>query len=120
MTKVAIVPIPTDAGATAFLAVAGAKRSQGATAGEALDTLTAQLSADEADTLIVVRRRRPDRYFDADHQRRLAELMARWRSAIEQGQSLSPAEQAELDALVDVELQASATRSADLAEELGR
>jgi hypothetical protein len=65
MTKVAILPIPTKHGDLAYRATAGEKHAQGKTAGEALDALTAQLSADEASTLIMVQSLRPDRFFTA-------------------------------------------------------
>jgi hypothetical protein len=85
-----------------------------------LDALTAQLSADEASTLIIVQHLRPDRFFTAAQQQRLDTLMARWRTARDQGATLPPDEQTELEALIDAELQASADRAATLADALGR
>ena len=120
MTKVAILPISTEQGALAYRAVAGEKHAQGKTAGEALDALTAQLSADEASTLIIVQQLRPDRFFTAAQQQRLEALMARWRTARDQGATLPANEQTELEALIDAELQASAARAATLADALGR
>ena len=120
MTKVAILPIPAGQGVLFYRAIAGQKHGQGKTAGEALDALTAQLSADEASTLVVVQSRRPDRFFTAVQQVRLATLMERWHAACEQGATLSPDEQAELEALIAQELHASAARAADLANALGR
>jgi hypothetical protein len=119
MTRITIMPVPTDEGVSYF-AVAGGKRSEGATAGAALDALTAQLPADEASTLIVIQSRRPDQFFPAEQQQRLAELMARWRSARDLGSSLPARDQAELDALIEAELAASAARASALADELGR
>jgi hypothetical protein len=118
MTKVAILSIPTERGGVSYQAVSGDKRSRGATAGEALDALTAQLPDDEAGTLVVVQGQRPDRFFNAAQQQRLAELMARWQSARNQGQVLADDEQGELEALVEAELQASADRTSVLADEL--
>jgi hypothetical protein len=80
MTTVAILPEATEAGTT-YRAVAGEKQSVGRTAGEALDALTAQLSDEEAGTLVVVQNLRPDRFFTAAQQDRLSELMSRWRTA---------------------------------------
>jgi hypothetical protein len=120
MTKVAIVPIPTGQGALSYRAIAGEKHAQGNTAGEALDALTAQLSADEASTLVIVQSLRPDRFFTAAQQERLAVLMDRWRTARDQGVTLPAAEQTELEALMAGELQASAARAAALAAALGR
>jgi hypothetical protein len=88
--------------------------------GEALDALTAQLSADEASTLVIAQSLRPDHFFTAAQQERLAALMTRWRTARDQGNPLPVAEQAELDALIDAELCASAARAAALANALGR
>lgn len=120
MTNVAILPIPTAQGDLSYRAVAGEKHAQGKTAGEALDALTAQLSADEASTLVVVQSLRPDRFFTATQQQRLAALMARWRILRDQGSTLPPDEQTELEALIAAELQASAARTAALADSLGR
>jgi len=61
MTKVAILPIPAEQGALSYCAIAGEKHAQGKTAGEALDALTAQLSADEASTLVIVQSPAPRR-----------------------------------------------------------
>jgi hypothetical protein len=85
-----------------------------------LDALTAQLSADEASTLVIVQSLRPDHFFTAAQQQRLATLMARWRTARDQGGTLPVDEQTELEALVEAELRASAARAAALADALGR
>ena len=63
--------------------------------------------------------RRPDRFFTAEQQRHLEELMANWHSARDAGLSLSGEEQAELDALVEAELQAATDRAAAMESELG-
>ncbi len=120
MTKVAILPTPIGNEDIAFTAVAGKKRSKGATAGEALDALTAQLSQDDINTLIIIRTQKPDAFFDAAQQQRMAELMDRWRIARDQGQALSRAEQVELEALVEAELLASGARAEALADESGK
>jgi hypothetical protein len=85
-----------------------------------LDALTAQLSADEASTLIIGQSLRPDRFFTAAQQQRLDALMARWRTLRDQGATLPADEQAELEALIAAELQASAARAAALADAWGR
>ena len=120
MTRVAILPIPTEQGHLSYHAIAGPKHAEGKTAGEALDALTAQLSADEASTLVIVQSLHPDRFFTAAQQERLAALMARWRMARDQGATLPAAEQAELEELIDAELRASAARAAALATTLGQ
>ena len=120
MIKVAILPIPTKQGDLSYRAIAGEKHAQGKSAGEALDALTAQLSADEASTLVIVQSLRPDRFFTAAQQQRLDALMARWRTLRDQGAPLPPDEQAELEVLIAEELQASAARATALADALGR
>jgi hypothetical protein len=116
MTKVAILPIPNEHDEPSYCAIAGTKHAQGKTVGEALDALTAQLSADETSTLIIVQSLRPDRFFTAAQQQRLAALMARWRTARDQGATLPVDEQTELDTLIAAELHASAARAAALAD----
>ena len=118
MTKVAILPEPTDTGAVTYRAIAGAKQSVGKTAGEALDALTTALPADESGTLVIVQHCRPDRFFTAQQQERLKQLMARWRDARDAGASLLPAEQAELDALIEAEVRAASERAAAMLREV--
>ena len=118
MVAVRILPVQTVGGQTIYRAVAGAERSQGHTAGEALDALTVQLAEDEATTLIIVQTLRPDPYFDAGQQQRVAELMERWRAARDAGTDLPAQEQAELEALVEDEVHASGRRSAALLDDL--
>lgn len=120
MTRVAILPIATEQGGVAYRAVAGARQSEGKTAGAALDGLAAQLSDAEASTLVIVQSGRPDAFFDAAAQQRLAQLMAHWRGARDQGSALPADEQAELTALVDAEVRAAAARAAALADDLGQ
>ncbi|MBI3942358.1 MAG: hypothetical protein HY326_05040 [Chloroflexi bacterium] len=118
MTKIAILPVLTGSGNIAYYAIAGDKQSIGKTPGDALDTLTAQLDEAETSTMVIVQNFRPDQFFDAQRQQRLSELMERWRAARDQGQTLPQEEQAELQALVEVELRASAARTAALLQEL--
>ena len=114
------MPIRTEEGSVSYHAVAGGKLSQGKTPGEALDALTGQLSEEETGTLVIVQNLRPDRFFNAEQQRRLAELMERWRIARDKGEGLPADEQAELEALIEAELKASADRTAALADELNQ
>jgi hypothetical protein len=95
-----------------YRAVAGDKHLVGKTVGEALDALTAQLPEDETGTMVIVQNLRPDRFFTAEQQSRLGELMSRWREARARDQSLPVTDQAELDALVEAELRGSASRAA--------
>jgi hypothetical protein len=111
MTTIAIVPENPGSPTTNYRAVAGANQATGKTAGAALDALTAQLGELDSTTLVVLQQARPDRFFTAEQQKRLEELMARWRTARDAGRSLPPEEQAELDALVLAELQAATERA---------
>ena len=120
MTKVAIMPEVSEQGEKVYRAFASGHQSLAKTAGAALDALTAQLPAEEVGTLVVVRSQQPDEFFSAQQQERLHCLMARWREARDSGASLAPAEQAELDALVDAEVQAAGRRAAALSAALGR
>ena len=120
MTKVAILPVPTERGGISYRALAGDKRSLGRTAGEALDALTIQLSDDKAGTLVIVQNQLPDCFFDAAQQQRLAELMERWRLARDRGETLPFREQSELETLVKSELRASADRTDALVKDLKR
>src|SRR5438874_207381 len=117
MTTITIVPNFTLNGAD-YRAVAGAKQSVGRTPGEALDAITAQLSSDEAGTLVVVQSLRPDAFFTVEQCKRLDDLMTQWRTARDRGQRLDPAEQAELAALTTAELEAATRRAAELANGL--
>ena len=120
MTKVTILPIQNETGSLSYRAVAKDMQTLGRTAGEALDALTAQLPEEESGTLVVVQSLRPDRFFTEEQQERLRSLMNDWRLARDRGESLATDRQAELDALVETELRASAQRAATLANELGQ
>jgi hypothetical protein len=120
MTSVIIVPVPTNQGGVTYCAVSNGKRSQGATAGEALDALTAQMTDGDAGTLVIIQNRHPDQFFTAEQQSRLAELMAKWRTCRDGGKRLLADEDAELDALIDTELRGAAARAAAYIGELKR
>src|SRR4051812_2643807 len=119
MTRIEILPVSAANGEVSYPAVAGDKHSRGHTAGQALDALTAQLGEDDV-TLVIIQSRRPDHFFDAAQQQRVSELMAHWREARDRGTVLPAGEQAELTALSEAELRASAARAATLAAESGR
>ncbi len=118
MTTVSILTVATHQGGLMYHAVSGDHRSEGRTAGEALDGLTEQFAPGEVGTFVVVQRRLPDEFFSAEQQRRLEELMAKWRVARDIGSQLSAQEQTELNALVDTELRAAKNRAAGLVAEL--
>lgn len=105
MTTISILPEQKDV----YRAVAGEKEAAGRTAGEALDAISAQLSDDENGTLVIVQNRKPDEFFSAAQQARLTELMQR-----RQGETLAAEEEAELENLVETELNAARDRAAHL------
>ena len=117
MTNVAIRPENSGTADKTYRAVAGTLQSVGKTAGEALDALAAQLNDDD-ETPIIVRRFRPDAFFTPAQQQRLQELMALHNAAQYAGNSLPPAERAELEALIDAEVIASGQRAHALYQEL--
>ncbi len=114
MTTVAILPISDASGETSYRAIAGDKHSVGKTAGQALDALTVQLDEAEFSALLLIQSFRPDRFFSADQQKRLSELMSLWRLARDHGQSLLPEQQTELEGLIEAELKAATARTATL------
>jgi hypothetical protein len=118
MTTVAILPVSDASGERLYRAIAGDKQSTGKTAGEALDALTAQLEGGELGTLLILQSFRPDWFFSEFEQQRLSKLINRWRTARDQGQTLPPEQQAELDSLVEAELKAATARTAALIQQL--
>lgn len=102
MTTITILPEKEDS----YRALAGDKESTGRTAGEALDTLTAQLSNDERGTLVIVQNYKADEFFDAAQQARLTELMRLRRS-----RPLSSEEEQELESLIEAELDGARLRT---------
>jgi hypothetical protein len=120
MTTVAILPVSDASGERIYRAVAGDKQSTGKTPGEALDALTAQLEGSEFSTLLIIQSFRPDWFFSAEQQQRLSGLMNVWRTARDQGQTLPPEQQAELDSLVEAELKAATVRTAALVQQLNQ
>lgn len=109
MTTITITPERADT----YRAVTGDKESTGRTAGEALDALTSQLSDDESGTLVIVQNRKPDRFFNAEQQARLTELMARREVG-----TLSSEEEGELEQLVEIELNGARGRAEALLSQL--
>jgi hypothetical protein len=120
MTKVAVWRDRADSEDATFRAVGGHAQAVGRTLGEAVDALAARLPEDQAGTLIIVRDLRPDRFFPVEQRQRLDELMARWRAGRDTGTTLSAEEHAELERLVDEEVEAAAKRAAEAWRELGQ
>lgn len=61
----------------------------------------------------------PDRFFTTSRQQRLGELMARWRICRDSATPMLAADQAELEELVETELEAAAERGAALCQHAG-
>ncbi len=118
MTRLTVFREGADPHDMTYRAVSGHAQTMGRTAGEAVDALAAQLPEDQTDTLIIVRNLRPDRHFPAGPRRRLEELMRRWRIARDAGSPFPKADQAELERLVDEEVQAAADRAVELRRSL--
>lgn len=118
MSTVSIVPVPGAQGGSAYQATSGERHASGATPGMALDAITGLMGAEEGPTLVLLLRSAPDSHFSASQRDRLADLMAKWRTARDTGVELPGDEQGELDALVKAELHASGRRANALASEL--
>jgi hypothetical protein len=86
----------------------------------ALDALTAQLGDDETGMVVILQSLRPDGFFTAAQQHRLEELMTRWRTARDSGDGLAEQEQAELQSLVEAELDAARRRAEVAVREIQR
>lgn len=117
---VTIFSTETASAGQGFQAVAGGRVAAGRTAGEALDAFTQQYPETSEEPLFIVRRFRPDEFFTAEQQQRLSDLMALWRQARDGHANWTPAEQRELEALVDAEITATANRAAGIAHGLAR
>ncbi|HKQ06896.1 MAG TPA: hypothetical protein VJ464_17315 [Blastocatellia bacterium] len=139
MTTITIVPESTGKDGIIYRAKAGTLQSEGRSAGEALDALTKQLDQAETGALVVIQQPPtewsifvaayyeaiidhvqrtlsgemplPDAFFTAAQQHRLSELMARWREARDESRQLQPEEQAELEQLINAEVQAATRRA---------
>jgi hypothetical protein len=120
MTTVSILAVLNDQGGRSYVAVAGDRRCGGKTPGEALDSMAAQFDQLESSTLVVLQNQLPDQFFTAEQRDRLAELMTRWRTARDNGSALPPKEQAELDAIIEAEVQAAGKRAETMADELAK
>lgn len=112
MTQIAIVPIASETGDIRYRAIAGERESDGRTAGEALDALTAQLSPGSQSLTLMVSTVAADTFFPVEKQLRLNQLMEDWRAARERHEELPHAMQQSLEQLVEEELLASTQRAA--------
>ena len=112
MTTISVLSPPdTHLG---YRAVSDGIEATGDTPGQALDALVEQTGATSGATLVVIQPKAGDEFFSDAQRQRLADLMARWRTARDTKQPFPPAAQAELDALITEELKAATARSAAL------
>jgi hypothetical protein len=114
MTPVTLLPISDPNNGSSYRAILGDKQSVGKTAGQALDALLSQLNTLSFSGILLIQNFEPDPFFTAAQQTRLAQLMEQWQTAQNQGQTLPPELQTELDELVDAELKATSDRAAAL------
>jgi hypothetical protein len=117
MTPVTLLPISDPSHGISYRAILGDKQSIGKTAGQALDALLSQLNTPNFSALLLIQNFEPDPYFTAAQQTRLTQLMEQWRTAQNQGQTLPPELQTELNELVDAELNATRDRAAALLQQ---
>lgn len=114
MTAISISTIVDATGHQQYHASAGDKTSVGDTIGEAIDAVVSQLKESSQEFVLLSRRSKPDEFFSADQQQRLACLMGEWRTARDSNQPFPEAKQQELNALVEAELRASGHRLSHL------
>lgn len=122
MATLEILQESAQAGRTRYRARWGNRQVAAETPGKALDALYAMRDQGEGNqtTVILLHHFGPDRFFGEAEQTRLGDLMDEFHDSLRSAESLSAAEQAELESLVEAELRASAHRATTLAEESGR
>lgn len=122
MDTVEILPISKVSGEKAYRASSAARHATGKTPGQALDALIALSEHPDFDCLVVTRRlddqgsnidapATDGALFTSEQQDRLRVLMGLWQEARDQGQTLSPEQKTELEALVEAELLAENART---------
>lgn len=104
MGPVAIRKAEDEASEARFIAVAGERRSQGRTMGEALDALAADWGDETTPIAVFIHRFQPDEHFTQAQFVRMQDLLGR-------RATLTPEERNELEALVDAELDATVART---------
>ena len=82
--------------------------------------MTEELEHAERNAVVFVQDFRPDEFFTEAQQLRLSELMGKWRLARDKSETLPADEQAELEKLIEAELEGSARRVEKMADALGR
>jgi len=100
-----------DGASGCFRAVAGSHQSLGRTPGEALDSLLADEKLGVDSSMILIQRFVPDSYFTQAQYDQMKALLDR-------RDSLTPEENAQLDSLIDAELEATISRSQSLSNRM--
>ena len=80
------------------------------------EALSSDCSGNEFSTLLIIQTFRLECFFNAEQQQRLSDLMNLWRTTRDEGQTVPPEQQAELDRLVEAELKAATARTAALVQ----
>ncbi|HEV2765975.1 MAG TPA: hypothetical protein VGV38_23520 [Pyrinomonadaceae bacterium] len=106
MKTIAILP----EGESRYRALLGDKEATGHTAGEALDALRSQLTDEESSAFVIMQDFKPDEFFNAAQQQRLAELMQ-----LREARALTAEEGRELETLVEAELIGARDRARGMA-----
>lgn len=106
--------------ANRYIAVSNGKESVGKTIGEAIDSIYGQLEEDEQNTVIYVQEFQGDEFFSDEQIKRLSMLMKKWRSARDSGKTLPDAQQAELEKLIEIELEASGKRAEKIFSQMNK
>lgn len=104
MTAILVRPEPNAPENARYRAVAGGKESVGRTMGEAIDALIAGWDGEIRETTVLIQRFEPDAYFTKEQQLRMKDLLLR-------RDSLTPPERAELESLIEAELDATIART---------
>jgi len=118
MTKITITAQRPGSPDAMYAASTDACTSVGQTAGAALDALSEQIGGTHSGTVVVLQNLRGDEFFTVAEQQRLEELLKKWRLARDSGHTLPIDEQAELESLVDRELEGSARRVESAASQI--
>jgi len=95
-----------------FRAISGRHQSVGKTMGEALDALAAQMEESDTAALVLIQKRVPDRFFTAAQHDRMENLRSR-------RETITDAERAEWEELVNAELDATVARTDALIQQIG-
>lgn len=114
----AVIVTPNEA--NSYKAISNGKESIGKTIGEAIDSIYGQLGENEQNTVIYVQEFQGDEFFSDEQIKRLSMLMKKWRIARDNGETLSAAQQAELEKLIEIELEASGKRAEKIFSQMNK